>query len=50
MFKFIWTVTFLAFGVIHMTCECSISLSPTIPALRNTRVYVGSSYSHNMPS
>ena len=48
IFNFIRTIALLAFSTIYMIGKDSISLLPTILALRNTRVHIGSLDSSNM--
>ena len=42
------TIAFLTFRSMSMTCTCSVSLSPAIFALRDTRVHIGASDSSDV--
>ena len=47
VFRFVWAVTFDTFGSLDFARECYVAPLPTVFALWNSRVYVGSSDSHN---
>ena len=50
MFNSIRAIAFLAFITVNMASKSGMTPLPTILALENTRIYVGSSNSSNMMS
>ena len=48
IFQFVWTIVFLTFWSMHVTCICNVTPLPAVLVLRNAKVYIGSSNCSNI--
>ena len=48
MFQFVWTITFLTFCFICITCKCGMAPFPTVLTLRNIKIHICFSNCYNI--